>query len=76
MTEIVTRYEKGMKFLDLIRYHMRSMDENGFYVTDECWECCIWENGSDANEHTIVEFGSETLARMFIANNDWTEQVL
>jgi hypothetical protein len=75
MTEIVTRYEKGMKFLDLIRYHMRSMDENGFYVTDECWECCIYENGADANEHDAVEFGNEFMARMFIDQNGWKEQV-
>ena len=73
---IVSRYERGNKFLDLEQYHQKSVDEDGMMQTDECWECIIYENEADANEHTIVEFGNETLARMFIKQNDWKEQVL
>lgn len=50
--------------------------EDGCAVDDECWECVIWENEKNLNEHTTIEFGSEVLARMFISNNAWTLQVL
>lgn len=73
---ILKRYEKGMRFLDLERYQQRSMDEDGHITTDECWECVIYENGRNANEHHVIEFASEALARMFISMNEWKEQVL
>ena len=73
---ILQRYEKGVKFLDLERYQQRSMDEDGCVSTDECWECIIYENGANPDEHQVVEFASEALARMFITQNCWKEQVL
>ncbi len=72
---IIARYEKGRKFLDLEKYHQKSMDEDGCVVTDECWECVIYENSGNPDEHDIVEFGSEVLARMFISQNGWKEQL-
>lgn len=73
---IVQRYEKGVKFLDLERYQQRSMDENGHIQVDECWACAIYENDGDMDKHAYVEFGNEILARMFIEQNGWKEQVL
>jgi hypothetical protein len=73
---ISKRYEKGQKFLDLVTYTQRSIDEDGLPVIDQCWECFIYENGSDPDEHKFVEFGSEALALMFIKQNGWKEQVL
>ena len=73
---ITKRYEKGMKFLDLETYTARGIDEDGVAVYDQCWECVIYENGANPDEHTVVEFGNEVLAQMFIVQNGWTEQVL
>ena len=74
---IVQRYEKGQKFLDLQRWVARGIDEDGWAVDDECWEVTIWENGHvNPNEHKTIEFGSETLARMYVDMNGWKEQVL
>jgi hypothetical protein len=73
---IVARYEKGQRFLDLIKYTAKSLDEDGRPVYDECWECTIWENGNDANAHKTYEFASFDLAEMFINQNAWKEQVL
>jgi hypothetical protein len=73
---IVQRYEKGMKFLDLERYQQRSVDEDGRTHIDECWACAIYENDGDMDKHAYVEFGSEVLARMFVTQNGWKEQVL
>ena len=74
--KIVARYEKGMKFLDLTKSYHRGIDEDGTTYTEECWEVVIWENERNLNEHKVIEFGSEMMARMFISNNDWKEQVL
>ena len=74
---IITRYEKGQKFLVLVRWVARGLDEDGFAVDDECWEVVIWENTTQKpDEHKTIEFGSEMMARMFIEQNDWKEQVL
>jgi hypothetical protein len=74
---IVERYEKGQSFLDLERHLVKSLDADGDIDYDECWECIIYKNdSSNYNEHKIVEFGSESLARMFIQMNNWTLQVL
>ena len=73
---IVARYEKGMRFLDLEKYTAKGIDEDGVAVYDECWEVIIWENGEDANEHNVIEFGNEFMARLFIDQNGWKEQVL
>jgi hypothetical protein len=74
---IITRYEKGQKFLDLVRWYARCLDEDGCSVDDECWEVVIWENTSvKPDEHRTIEFGSEMMARMFIEQNGWKEQVL
>lgn len=73
---IVQRYEKGDKFLDLERYSQRSMDEDGRMHEDECWSCSIYENTTDYHQHAYVEFSHETMARLFIEQNGWKEQVL
>lgn len=73
---IITRYERGQKFLDLDKHVQRSLDEDGCAIYDECWTCVIYENGADANEHNVVEFGNKDMAIMFISQNGWSEQVL
>ncbi len=73
---ILKRYEKGQRFLDLERYSQRSLDEDGHVIEDQCWECIIYENGTNPDEHRVVEFGSEALAMLFINQNAWKEQVL
>lgn len=73
---IVQRFEKGQKFLDLIKHQAKSLDEDGCPQYDECWECCIWENEDNPQDHKIVEFASEFLARLYIQSNNWAEQVL
>lgn len=73
---IVQRYEKGIKFLDLERYSQRSMDEDDHVLIEEHWECIVYENGDNPDIHDCHSFASETMARMFIDNNGWKEQVL
>ena len=74
---IVQRFEKGQKFLDLCKWTAKGIDEDGFAVYDECWEVIIYENEyTDYNEHQNIEFGSEVMARMFVSQNNWVEQVL
>lgn len=73
---IVARFEKGNKFLDLIKYQARSLDEDGVPQYDECWECVIWKNEDKPDEHKTVEFASRELAILFVAQNEWKEQVL
>jgi hypothetical protein len=74
---IVQRFEKGQKFLDLCKWTAKGIDEDGVAVYDECWECVIYENEpSNFNEHKTVEFDNEMMAKLFITNNLWKEQVL
>lgn len=73
---IIERYERGNKFLDLVRYVMRGMDDDGLPEILEKWECVIWENEDKPDEHDLVEFASESLARLFIGGNRWKLQVL
>ena len=74
---IIARYEKGHKFLDLEKYHQKSMDEDGCVVTDECWACVVYPNeGTKLDDHDYIEFATEVMARMFIVQNGWKEQVL
>lgn len=73
---IVARYEKGQRFLDLIKYTAKSLDEDGVPMYDECWECVIWENDKNPDEHKTLEFDSFEMAEMFINQNVWKEQVL
>lgn len=74
---VVQRFERGNMFLDLNRWVTRGLDEDGFAVEDECWEAVIYKNNEiDYNDYKVIEFGSEVLARMFIEQNNWVEQVL
>ena len=74
---IVTRYEKGDRFLDLCVFTQRSLDEDGRPIDDEAWEVVIWENSEvDPNEHRTIHFDSEYLARLFVSQNQYVEQVL
>lgn len=73
---IVQRYEKGQKFLDLHRWFQRELDDDGVMYEQEIWEVAIWENGTNPDECKTIEFGNETLARMFVDQNGWKEQVL
>jgi hypothetical protein len=52
------------------------MDEDGFEVIDECWECRIYSKKDTPSSGEFVEFGNELMARMFIEQNEWKEQVL
>lgn len=73
---ITNRYEKGDKFLDLETYSVRYIDEDGTFITEECWECLIYPKKGVPSDGQFVEFASETLARMFVVQNEWKEQVL
>lgn len=74
---VVQRFERGNMFLDLNRWVARGLDEDGFAVEDECWEAVIYKNNEiDYNDYKVIEFGNEVLARMFIEQNNWVEQVL
>lgn len=67
LKKIYQRFEKGNKFLDLRKFKERGLD-------GDLWDCCIWENGKDLNEHCIVPFSSKGMAMLFITNNGWIEQ--
>jgi hypothetical protein len=73
---ITNRYEKGDKYLDLEKYTARFMDEDGVVTEDECWECVIYPKKGVPSEGQFVEFATEILARMFVVQNEWKEQVL
>jgi hypothetical protein len=73
---ITNRYEKGDKYLDLEKYTAVGMDEDGFRVEDECWECRIYSKKDTPSSGDFIEFGNELMARMFIEQNEWKEQVL
>ncbi len=74
---IIARYEKGQRFLDLVRYVARGLDDDGCAVDEECWTCEVYSNNeSDYNDHRTFEFADETSARIFVNMNDWKEQVL
>ena len=73
---IVRRYEKADKYLDLERHSQKSLDEDGCAIYDESWECTIYSKKSTPSDGEFVEFGNEMMARMFITQNEWKEQVL
>ena len=64
---IVQRFEKGPKFLDLLKTKARLSD-------DVEWHVEIYEDQVDMNKHSVIRFDSEVMARMFINLNQWTEQ--
>lgn len=71
---ILTRYERGVKFLDLDMFRHKSLDEDGCSIYNECWSCVIYENGNSPDQHNVVKFANKDLALMFIIQNGWKEQ--
>lgn len=73
---IVRRYEKADKYLDLERFSQKSLDEDGLPIYDESWECTIYSKKDTPSSGEFVEFASESMAMMFITQNNWTLTVL
>lgn len=71
---ISRKYEKIEKYLELYGIEHRGLDDDGLVVTCEAWACCIFDKGAtDEEEGRFIEFISETLAMMFITQNNWKE---
>lgn len=74
MLKIIQRFEKGQKFLDLCESYSKELKRDCNEIRGKFFEVILWDNGPRLNDHTILEFESETMARMFIKMNDWKEQ--
>jgi hypothetical protein len=68
MKELIQKYHKGTKTLDLSRCAQRELDDDGRYVTNEYWVCNI----CDGRE---IKFDSIDVALLFITQNYWIQSL-